>query len=91
MENLVDIAVALIGGGLAVFLFRVLNPKASKENQAVIVKVNELGSTNEILMKQAEENMRIAKEKADALEKEKNKEVSKEELEEFFNKRKDIQ
>jgi hypothetical protein len=89
MQTLIEIAVALISGGLGVLLFRLLNPRTSvKENQQVIVKVNDIEDKNKELLKQIQDNLNAANKKNDELEKEKNKDVTKEQLEDFFNTRK---
>lgn len=89
METLIEIAVAIVCGGLGVFIFRILNPKSSvRENQQVIVKIEEKDKENEALLKKIEENMESSNKKQEELEKEKNKDLSQEQLEDFFNNRK---
>lgn len=92
MESLIEIVVALISGVAGVFLFRILNPRTStKENQQIVVKVDQITQKNDELLKESEKKLKEAQQQAEALEKEKNKEVSVKELEDFFKNKKDIQ
>lgn len=89
METLLEICVAILSGGLGVVLFRLLKPKTvSKENQAVIVKVEEKAKENENLAKQIAAELTKAQDQIQELEKEKNKDVSNKDVDDFFNNRK---
>lgn len=92
MESLTEIIVALVSGFAGVLIFRFLNPKTTvKENQQVIVKVNEIAAKNDELLNAGDKILKDADKKAEELEKEKNKDVTNKEMEDFFNSRKDIQ
>lgn len=89
METLIEIAVGIVGAAGAVFLFRLLNPKTNvKENQQVIVKIDQISKENEELLNTAKKNIDSANKKVEELEKEKQKDPSTEQLEDFFNTRK---
>lgn len=92
MDTLIEIAVFLVCGGVGVLLSRLFITKTtSKENQQVVVKVDQITKENDSLLKDAENNLNEAQKIVDALEKEKNKDVSNKEIEDFFKNRKDIQ
>lgn len=92
MDTLIELMVAIVCGGLGVVLFRFLKPEsASKANASVVVKVGEKEKENEELLKQIQANLDAVKKRDEEFEKDKKKDVSKEEMEKFFNNRKDIQ
>lgn len=89
MDNLIELSVAVIFGGLGVLLFRLFGPKtASKQNEVVIKQVNELDKKNQQLEEEIKANNQQTKDELDALEKEKKRTLTKKELEDFFNVRK---
>lgn len=88
MDNLIEIAVAIVSGVAGVFLFRLLKPNIKKQNTEVLIKVDKLEKENKELETKISENKTNANSEIDALEKEKNKDLSAEGLADFFNKRK---
>lgn len=88
MDTLIELAVAIISGGLGVVLFRLLKPKnVAKENQAVIVKVEEREKENDKLAEEISQILDQARKDRDALDKEAEKPVSNQEVDDFFNNR----
>lgn len=89
MNVLYEICVVILSGGLGLVLFRLLKPKSvSTENQAVIVKIEDKQKQNDELAKQILAAMGKSKEEIAKLEEEKNKDVTKQALDDFFNNRK---
>lgn len=89
MDTLIEIAAFLVSGGIGVFLYRILRSNTSiKENQQVTIEVDEIAKKNDEFLKAVENNLNAAKKKTDELEKEKNKDQTNQQLEDFFNQRK---
>lgn len=88
MDTLLEIVVGILGFGGAVVLFRLLKPKdITKQNQIVIAKVEDKDKENAKLAADLQKMMQDARAKVEALEKEKNKKVTEQETEDFFNNR----
>lgn len=89
MDTLLEIIVAIISGGAGILLFRFLKPKdITKQTQEVIVKVEEKQKENDKLAEEISQILQGASDKIQELEKEKNKDVSNKEVDDFFNNRK---
>lgn len=89
MEQLLEIAVFIVGGGIGVVLFRFLKPKdIAKQNNEVIVKVEEKKKEIADLNKRIADQTTSAKQEIEEIEKEKQKDPSNQELSDFFNNRK---
>jgi hypothetical protein len=88
MDSLIEIAVAIVGGVASVFLFRFFKPNFKKQNTEVIIKVDKLEKENKELEKKINENTTQVNQQVDALEQEKEKDLTAEGLADFFNKRK---
>lgn len=92
MDTIIEIAVGILGFGGAVMLFRLLKPKSvAKQNEAVIVKVNDLDKENAEALEIMQKILKTADDKAAELEKEKAKKLTEEETAEFFNNRNKLQ
>lgn len=88
MELLIELGIAIVSGALGVVLFRFLKPKnVAKENQAVIVKVEERKKENDNLAGQILDELLKAKAEQDKLNKEADKPVTNKEVDDFFNNR----
>jgi 3-oxoacyl-ACP reductase-like protein len=88
MDSLTEIVIAIIGGVASVALFRFFKPDVKKQNNEVLVKVDKLEKENTQLEQKIEENKTHADQQVDALEEEKNKDLTAEGLADFFDKRK---
>lgn len=88
MDNLIEVAVAIVSGVLGVFLFRFFKPNVKKQNTEVLIKVDKLEKDNKELETKIEENKTNAQKQSDELEKEKDKDLSVDGLADYFNNRK---
>lgn len=88
MDSLIEVAVAIVGGMGAVLLFRFFKPDVKKQNTEVIVKVDKIEKENNELEQKIEENKTNINKQADALEQEKEKDLTAEGLADYFNNRK---
>lgn len=89
MDQLIEIGAFIVCGGLGVVLLRFLKPKdIAKQNSEVIVKIEEKQKEVEQIKQQIETNKAEAQTKIDEIEVEKNKDLSVDELADFFEKRK---
>lgn len=92
MDTILELAVGILGFAGAIVAFRLLKPKSvAKENQAVIVKVDNLEKKNEDVLKELASIVENANKQAAELEKEKNKKLTEQETEDFFNNRNKLQ
>jgi hypothetical protein len=88
MDTLLELAIGVLGFAGGIVLFRLFKPKSiAKENQIVIAKVEDKEKENEKLANEILKSMESAAKKVAELEKEKNKEVTEKETEDFFNNR----
>jgi uncharacterized protein (UPF0332 family) len=85
MDVLIELAVAICSGAAGILLFRFLKPKS---NQQVIVQVEEKQKENDKLAEEISQVLKNAQEQMKEIEKEKNKDVTNQEVDDFYNNRK---